>query len=377
MEKRNPKAVTIILLFFSCLFAIVLSETILRIFFPSPKGFIEYIPDGHLMYRLAPKKTYHQESGKILCFINNLGFRRDEDIQYFKPSDTFRLVVLGGSAVFAGTVLYSSSWSFLLEEKLKNKFKNIKIEVINAGVAGYSSFESKINYLYRIRRMSPDAVIVYHTWNDMKFFRPIEAGAVINNPPYSNNPPISLSFRALLFYLRKLHLYTRIRSLYWTILDASPKQIENEYQFPGGIISISDGGPAHQWEYHNFNDLALILKSDGVFPIFVTQASLLSENNVDNPKIRDRISIEHQRLTHRQILKQWHAISGIIKDVSHKHQIFSIDAHSFLPHNLEHFKDHVHLTEFGNQKIADIIFEALKSNEQFTNLVAKYRSAEL
>ena len=49
------------------------------------------------------------------------------------------------------------------------------MQVINAGVPGYSSFDARNNYVYQLRRLDPDMILVYHSWNDIKYFRRVES----------------------------------------------------------------------------------------------------------------------------------------------------------------------------------------------------------
>lgn len=49
------------------------------------------------------------------------------------------------------------------------------VEVINPALAGISSFDSKINTLCFGRAFEPDAIIVYHAWNDMGRLRRLES----------------------------------------------------------------------------------------------------------------------------------------------------------------------------------------------------------
>lgn len=364
MNKTNRGIAKLGLVVFGCLISLAAVEIVLAIFAPTPPPEdIEYISDGCVGYRLVPNTTYRLQSGGK-CSINNLGFRRDHDTQYLKPADTFRIVVVGGSAAFSYDLDDSKTWTSLLEKSLRNTYRSQKIEVINAAVPGYSTFDSKINYLYRIRHMSADAIIIYHSWNDMKYFKALEAGSIIDRGPYRRGFLASLKG-----FLGPFNFYQRIRILYHE--SFLPAQRENKYAVATDIKSISAGGPAHRWEYRNFNDLALILKSDGVLPVFVTQASLLSESNIDDPQIQAVVYAEYQGLTFRQILEQWQAISEIIKAVAHKNGAVLIDAYSLCPHDLEHFHDHVHLTETGDRKLAEIIFEALEKDAQFNKLITK------
>jgi len=357
--------IRLLLILLSFLISIVLTEIFLRVFSPILYSMeVEYIPDAHLRHRLASNRTYILKSGDK-CSINNLGFRRDGDVQCIKPPGVFRIVVLGGSAAFSYQTDDKKTWPSLLEMKLKNTY-NYQIEVLNGGVPGYSVFTSKINYLYRIRYMKPDAVIVYHTWNDMKYFKALERGVILDKGAYRIDRMKS--------YLRHFQIAWRIRNIYHEYI--LPRQRENLYSdsIKSNIKFISDNGKAHQWERKNYEDLALIQKSDKILPIFATQASLLSIDNIENPTVRSKVYTEYQGLSFSQILEQWQAISKIITAVAKEKGAVLVDVYSQCPHNLNYFYDHVHLTEMGNQKVADIIFEKLKNDLQFNSFFKRRTS---
>jgi len=98
--------------------------------------------------------------------VNSLGFR-GEEIQQTKPKNTFRLAVLGGSTVLNQEVSYEKNAVRLLEEKLQKYYPDKKIEVINAGKDGYNSEHSLIQYMFKIKDLDPDLIIMWHGANDM------------------------------------------------------------------------------------------------------------------------------------------------------------------------------------------------------------------
>jgi hypothetical protein len=97
--------------------------------------------------------------------INQWGFRGDE-ITKQKSKNTYRVFLLGGSTVFNSGVIYEKNVSKRLEEMLSQKYPEKKIEVINAGVDGYTSEHSLIQYLFYIKDFSPDMIIMWHGIND-------------------------------------------------------------------------------------------------------------------------------------------------------------------------------------------------------------------
>lgn len=97
---------------------------------------------------------------------NSLGYRADE-IAIPKPEGQFRIVCLGGSTTYTTSIEnYRLSYPNLLEKELHERgFKNIN--VVNAGVGAYTSWESLINFEFRALDLQPDMIIIYHSVNDI------------------------------------------------------------------------------------------------------------------------------------------------------------------------------------------------------------------
>lgn len=80
-------------------------------------------------YELIP----NAESGSVK--INSAGFRGPE-IKIEKPKDTYRILMLGDSELFAVLLPENDSLSRQLEKLLNEKSSGLKFEVINTGWKG-------------------------------------------------------------------------------------------------------------------------------------------------------------------------------------------------------------------------------------------------
>ncbi len=98
---------------------------------------------------------------------NSLGFRGKE-FSRSKPDSLFRIVALGGSTTYTAAVNDDElTFTAQLEKILKVEYGYQKVEVINAGVPGYNSWESLINLQFRVLDIYPDLILVYHGTNDV------------------------------------------------------------------------------------------------------------------------------------------------------------------------------------------------------------------
>jgi lysophospholipase L1-like esterase len=343
------------------LLAVAMAEMALRLFAPIRYSMkVEYRPDGFVGQRLVPKRRYRLADGGT-CTVNSSGYRGPE-FEIPKPAGVFRIVAMGGSSTFSYLTDDAETWTRQLEGKLRGRFGD-SIEVVNAGVPGYSAFTSKVNYIYRIRAIGPDVVLLYHTWNDMKFFRRIEEGEEFLAPSFRPRP--------LRDFLRRFQIAWRLRSLFDSSEEGLPAREQGWLELdPADAVEISEGGRAHRWERANYEDLALLASSDGVLPVFVSQAGLLADGNLDDPEVRRRVYTEYQGLDYPEILRQWKAIGAIQRAAAEHHGGLFIDAYAAVPHRLEYFRDHVHLTPAGNQAVAAAIYSGLVGSPIFRERLA-------
>jgi len=100
--------------------------------------------------------------------INSLGFRGDE-FSSIKPSDMYRILMVGGSTMFgAGATSDETTIPGYLQQFLNEKDFGFDIEVINSGIQGADS-NTELKFIeQKLVRFSPDLVIIYDGWNDLR-----------------------------------------------------------------------------------------------------------------------------------------------------------------------------------------------------------------
>ena len=93
-----------------------------------------------------------------------------------KPKGVFRIVCLGGSSTEGAG---DGGYPKMLEEMLRSKYPDRKIEVINGGRYFYSSQNSFIEYLFYLKDFNPDLIIFFEAVNDLvrSFTMPIYASS--------------------------------------------------------------------------------------------------------------------------------------------------------------------------------------------------------
>jgi hypothetical protein len=90
---------------------------------------------------------------------------RDDEVAIPKPKGTFRILVLGDSIPYGSRTARDATFANRLESILRQRLG--KVEVVNAGVMGYTAYNELHYYLTRGREFEPDIVIVAFCMNDV------------------------------------------------------------------------------------------------------------------------------------------------------------------------------------------------------------------
>lgn len=111
------------------------------------------------------KPNYVCKIQNINYTMNSLGLRSPE-VKQIKAPNTFRVVTLGGSTVEGG---FNDKWviATYLGQELKKYYSGV--EVINAGIVGYSSQEELALLQTKILDLQPDLVVVVDGRNDLYY----------------------------------------------------------------------------------------------------------------------------------------------------------------------------------------------------------------
>jgi len=120
-----------------------------------------FTPHPYLSYYPTP----NYRNGQMIH--NSLGYRGDE-FPLKKPNGVYRIVVLGGSSTYVVRIENNANiFTAQLEKQLKEQDGYKNVQVINAGVPGYNSWEILVNLEFRVLDLDPDLVIIYEGVNDV------------------------------------------------------------------------------------------------------------------------------------------------------------------------------------------------------------------
>ncbi|MFT7677949.1 MAG: lysophospholipase L1-like esterase, partial [Planctomycetota bacterium] len=241
---------------------------------------------SHPYMGYAPKPSWASgpESKKVATH-NALGFRGPLP-QTPKPEGLLRIVCLGGSSTYGtGPSSDKATWPAQLEVHLNKDLKAAgdkrRVEVINGGSPGWTTFESLANYAFRMVDLEPDLVLVYHATNDAGM-------AVYQGPVRGDNTharkawevrglsPVEKSLEhSQLFLLWRRYVQGVSgdqRSLgAYTLIDreASLWPSMERLEDPGGFANFE----------RNLRSIAGLVRTHGAKPVFVTQAHLPADDS--------------------------------------------------------------------------------------------------
>lgn len=317
--------------------------------------------------------------------INSFGFR-GEEMTKEKSAGIYRIFILGGSTVLNKTTAFEMTGPRILEKLLREKYPNKKIEVMNAGVDGFTSEHSLIQYLFYIKDFNPDMVVMWHGFNDWYYScSPQEraygsfksdyshffgADALMVKEHFSPQPIIGIKLVTFDFFIKFLqdNWYSDIRNLYLANNSSSgfytQKTENNQYEMKD-FASL----PSYT---RNLQSLINSVLDDNVILILGNQPYLYSENLDQKTLSKIYFPVLHcskdgKYPTISSVINGMTKYNKATKDVAAKNNIPFIDLESQIPKNLEYFTDDVHYTEKGNEQIGNALSQFIISNSFLEN----------
>jgi len=130
-----------------------------------------YLSEGHLAYfhhpffwELIPSNRSVSLKG-VVYNTNSLGFRGQE-IANPAAANTQLVVMMGDSSIFGFNVEESGNLPQQIEAYLREHSAAGTVEVLNAGVPGYTSTQGLIQLRTRILRFKPQLILLSYGWNE-------------------------------------------------------------------------------------------------------------------------------------------------------------------------------------------------------------------
>jgi len=357
----------LLLIAVSSVVSLGLAEAGIRIFSPVPAPILDDAADTPLSALLFETSLFARfvlparahdirlPSG-IHYHINAYGYR-GTDFKWEKPEGTTRILVYGGSSVFDIHASGEEHWPKRLQRSLVER-GHVGVEVINAGIPGHASFDCVGRLLAEGHLLSPDFVLLYGAWNDVKSFQ-FEKPLLRTMKPYRpredwlRRPSGPLDAGVA----RVSHLYRLARFAWFSRGQrVGPEGLVPRRRGSARFTGSLQAGQLRQFEIDvgTFVDLA---RNAGAVPILVTEARLVAPDNSESD--RKKIAYGYVHLSHEELLAAFGAADDILEDVARTKRAMLIDASVRLTGRRGLFVDQVHLSPDGSGELAALLADSL------------------
>ena len=344
----NLKKTDVILPVFSILLTFVFLEMGSRLwlnYLATPEQYDRYVlftsidskeyawtPHQYLVYYPTPNYRKGQ------TFHNSLGYRND-DFTAEKPDNVFRIVALGGSSTYDVSIEDNKKiFTAQLEKLLKEDYGYQNVQVINAGVPGYNSWEILVNLEFRVLDLDPDLVIIYEGTNDVHA-RLVEPSAYRGDDSGRRQawqaPRVALwEHSALLRIVSRMLNITRQVSI--DDFVSSPTYVSWPFESRLREVNLDPAEILKEnppiYFRRNLENMIAVAKEHGVEIMFSTWAH--------SPYLNDYASEDY----YQQGFKE---NNEVVKEVATNRQIPLFDFAGVMPQDAEYWADGRHINEAG------------------------------
>jgi lysophospholipase L1-like esterase len=324
--------------------------------------------DAFSAYRARPG-AYGVASGEMPKTVNSEGYISTPEISREKPAGVVRLAFFGGSST-AGTgpvIKDSDTWPLLTVELLREALPGVELDFLNAALAGYSSFESYGRLWSRVRFFDPDVLVVYHGWNDLRYFCDAALAARWRVPDDGSSWAIDLPQRTVALSPKSIDpliAWSQVLSRLRLLAEApvgegyvpAPESSPCGRRKPGSNDLASDFDPRALEVWRDnlrlFESAALALDAE---LYVVKQATLIVPSSP--AEFRDRNRYEFHGFDHDAHVR---AFEGIYAAIDQELPPQSVLDATPLSGREELFFDHIHLTPVGTRALAGIVASELE-----------------
>lgn len=288
------------------------------------------------------------------------GFRGIADVPVTKAAGTIRVMAVGSSTTFdIGVSADSNSWPARLERELNAQLGRAKVEVINAGVPGYTALDDLIRLQTDLYQYQPDLIIFYEGHNDLfgALHRAVEVPAPTDRPDLvmAATPWTQWLARHSLLYdklISKLEVLTRV---------ARGRRLRNEHLRSAARFDTVFAEGSRDFE-RNVTSFVLVAKSLGI-RVIIPQLIFAADTTVAN----GGLALKHEwsqavpYANTARVLDGYAKFNSVLQKVAERESLLFIPASSFGLNNTSFFAegDPIHFDDSGARRMAERLANVL------------------
>jgi len=304
-----------------------------------------YTSSSFTGYKLTPNWELNHTTLKEK--INSLGFKNPE-ININKDKGTYRIICIGGSLVY-GRGNNDGTWPYFLDQIFDNNISSTQnIEVINAGVPGYTSYHTLTQTITKIMDLEPDLIISYQLFTDLWYYYSLRKDVIIGDNFSIYNS--GFTFGRMIDKSYFIVLYNAILKKYFS-------KISDNEKLPSSLKEKIFNDDVLVYYNRNIDIIASICQMFEIDLLLCPPISLFKENNTLEEKkmITDIENIEFY-------LDYIKAGKEILQTISKKYgRVRYFDPSTKIVSTLNLLSDRYHPNVEGNKRIAKEIHSFIHS----------------
>ncbi len=328
---------------------------------------------------ITPAPNYHNTKG---IHHNAQGFREDVDTPREKGANTYRIFIMGGSTAYGlqsmsryGQEKYSvlrnsETIDTYLEEYLRGKVDDRKVEVINAAVTSQYSHHHLIYLNQTVLKYDPDMVVFIDGFNDYfqygKGFDQFRDYGYQERAHLYMGPPTIEAWTGYSgwWLFRKshfVHLASKTLRPVWIAIK-SVGQSRMHIDVDTALHNLEINAKANFMKMVERN--SLILRHEGVVPVFVLQPEIaFTQSKVFSPL---------ERQIYEELDQQWQenfvefknkarprVVEYLLQSTARTGSVFLDTTDIYGGFEGDAYTDYCHLTPMGNKRLAENIGERI------------------
>jgi lysophospholipase L1-like esterase len=328
---------------------------------------------------ITPAPNYHNTKG---IHHNAQGFREDVDTPREKGANTYRIFIMGGSTAYGlqsmsryGQEKYSvlrnsETIDTYLEEYLRGKVGDRKVEVINAAITSQYSHHHLIYINQTVLKYDPDMVVFIDGFNDYfqygkGFDQFRDYGYQERAHLYMGPPTIEawMGYSGWWLFRKShfVHLASKtLRPIWIAIKSAGQDRVHIDVD--SALHNLEINAKANFMKMVERN--SLILRHEGVAPVFVLQPEIVfTQSKVLSPL---------ERQIYEELDQQWQenfvefknkarprVVEYLQQSTTRTGSVFLDTTDIFGGLEEDAYTDYCHLTPRGNKRLAERIGERI------------------